>query len=36
MAVRVDATNWHLYGSGIFDNCDAKLNHAVFMVGSTD
>lgn len=36
MAVRVDATNWHLYASGIFDNCDTKLNHAVFMVGVSE
>jgi C1A family cysteine protease len=36
MAVRVDATNWHTYASGIFDNCEANLNHAVFMVGSND
>lgn len=36
MAVRVDATNWHTYKSGIFNNCDTKLNHAVFLVGSND
>ena len=36
MAVRVDATNWHSYSSGIFDNCDTKLNHAVFLVGSSE
>ncbi len=36
MAVRVDATNWKLYSSGIFNNCDTKINHAVFMVGSSD
>ena len=35
MAVRVDATNWHLYKSGIFNNCDTKLNHAVFLIGSS-
>lgn len=36
MAVRVDATNWHLYKSGIFNNCDRRINHSVFMVGSTE
>ena len=36
MAVRVDASNWHYYQSGIFDNCAEGLNHAVFMVGSSD
>jgi len=36
MAVRVDATNWHAYASGIFDNCDTNINHAVFLVGSSD
>ena len=35
MAVRVDASKWHLYGSGIFDDCDIKLNHAVFLIGSS-
>ena len=35
MAVRVDASNWHTYQSGIFDNCATNLNHAVFMVGSS-
>lgn len=36
LAVRVDASNWHLYKSGIFDNCATALNHAVFMVGSSE
>jgi C1A family cysteine protease len=36
MAVRVDATNWSSYRSGIFDNCDYNINHAVFLVGSSD
>lgn len=36
MAVRVDATNWKSYASGIFNNCDTKINHAVFMVGSSE
>jgi len=33
--VRVDASNWSLYKSGIFDNCDVHTNHAVFMVGTS-
>jgi C1A family cysteine protease len=36
LAVRVDASNWHLYSSGIFSNCATNINHAVFMVGSSD
>ena len=36
IAVRVDASNWHLYKNGIFDNCSTHINHAVFMVGSSD
>lgn len=36
MAVRVDASNWHLYKQGIFNNCDLKVNHAVFLVGSSE
>lgn len=36
MAVRVDASNWHLYSSGIFSNCQKNINHAVFMVGSSE
>lgn len=35
LAVRVDASNWSLYRSGVFSNCEANKNHAVFMVGST-
>jgi hypothetical protein len=35
MAVRVDASNWHLYKSGVFDNCAKNINHAVFLVGSS-
>ena len=35
VAVRVDASNWHLYKTGVFNNCDTKINHAVFMVGAT-
>lgn len=36
MAVRVDASNWKSYASGVFNNCGTGLNHAVFMVGSSD
>lgn len=36
MAVRVDASNWHLYKSGVFDNCNKNINHAVFLVGSSE
>jgi len=35
LAVRVDASNWKSYQSGIFDDCQSRWNHAVFMVGST-
>lgn len=35
MAVRVDASNWHSYASGVFDNCGTNLNHAVFLIGSS-
>lgn len=34
VSVSVDATNWHLYKEGVFDNCDNKItNHAVLAVG---
>ena len=36
MAVRVDASNWQTYASGIFENCATGLNHAVFLVGSSE
>lgn len=36
VGVSVDASNWSKYGSGIFDNCDKKLNHNVLLVGLTD
>ena len=29
----VDATNWSPYGTGVFDNCGASINHAVLLVG---
>jgi C1A family cysteine protease len=36
IAVRVDASNWSSYKSGIFENCNLNINHAVFLVGSSD
>jgi len=36
LAVRVDASNWSLYKSGVFNNCKENHNHAVLLVGSTD
>jgi len=36
VSVRVDATNWKLYKSGIFSNCDKRINHAVLAVGYSD
>jgi C1A family cysteine protease len=36
LAVRVDASNWSPYKSGIFSNCAKAINHAVFMVGSSE
>ena len=36
VAVRVDASNWSLYRSGIFSNCDVHINHSVFLVGSSE
>lgn len=36
LAVRVDASNWSPYKSGIFSNCAKNINHAVFMVGSSE
>jgi cathepsin L len=36
MAVRVDASNWKSYASGIFNSCGTSLNHAVFLIGSSE
>jgi len=35
VTISVDATNWHLYKSGIFtpSDCGAEVNHAVTLVG---
>ena len=33
VTVRVAGTGWKDYGSGIFTNCDSKVNHAVLLVG---
>ena len=35
LAVRVDASNWDLYKTGVFSGCNKQLNHAVFLVGVT-
>ena len=35
LAVRVDASNWKSYGSGVFSDCVQNLNHAVLLVAST-
>lgn len=36
IAVIVDASNWALYRSGIFSNCQAYLNHLVLLTGLAD
>jgi len=36
ISVAVDATNWSQYKNGVFNNCSAKLNHGVLLVGITD
>lgn len=33
VSVSVDATNWHSYESGVFNNCNTSLNHGVTLVG---
>ena len=33
ISVTVDATNWSPYKSGVFNNCQASINHAVLLVG---
>ena len=33
IAIAVDASQWQLYGSGVFDNCGTKLDHGVLLVG---
>lgn len=33
IAVAVDASNWSRYESGIFEDCQTKLNHGVLLVG---
>lgn len=35
ISVAVDATNWHLYSSGVFSDCANSLNHGVLLVGSS-
>lgn len=29
----VDATQWQFYASGIFTNCQTRLNHIISVVG---
>lgn len=36
VSVAVDATNWAMYSSGVFNNCDAFLNHGVLLVGTNN
>ncbi|KAL4478593.1 hypothetical protein ABPG74_006828 [Tetrahymena malaccensis] len=37
VSVKVDATNWHLYRSGIFNNCQNPVtNHDVLAVGNDE
>ena len=33
VAIAVDASNWHLYKSGVFTNCATGLNHGVILAG---
>jgi C1A family cysteine protease len=35
ITISVDASNWQLYSSGIFSDCDANLDHEVLLVGYT-
>jgi len=35
LAVRVDASNWKSYSSGVLNECETNLNHAVLLVAST-
>lgn len=35
LAVRVDASNWKSYSSGVLTDCQQNLNHAVLLVAST-
>jgi len=33
LTVAVDASNWSSYSSGIFSNCNKRINHAVLLAG---
>lgn len=33
LVVVVDASNWQLYGGGVFNECSKSVNHAVLAVG---
>jgi cathepsin L len=35
IAVAVAASNWSFYSSGIFSNCNERLNHGVVLTGYT-
>lgn len=35
ISVAVDASNWSLYGGGVFNNCGTGINHGVLAVGAT-
>ncbi len=36
VAVKVDASHWSSYSSGVFSNCGNKVNHAILLVGATE
>ncbi len=34
LSITVDASNWSQYKSGVFNNCQGNINHAVLLVGT--
>ena len=36
ISIAVDASNWSRYSTGVFSNCQTRLNHGVLLVGVTD
>lgn len=36
ISVSVDASNWSKYASGVFEDCDKSIDHAVLLVGIVD
>lgn len=36
VSIAADATNWANYQSGIFDNCQTRLNDMFLLVGMSD